>query len=127
MNRQALIAIAVAVTLGLVAVYLANTFLNVAKRQSEAAELTRVAVATTALPYGTEVTPDKVRFANYPKSSLPSGSYSDIKLLLPKGERRIVLTPISPNEPILADKLSGAGRNASLAALLPDGMRAASV
>ena len=127
MNRQTLIAIAVAVVLGLVAVYLANTFLNAAQRQADSAELTKVAVAATAMPYGTEVTPEKVRFASYPKSSLPPGSYTDIKQLLPEGQRRIVLLPIGLNEPILADKLSGAGRNASLAALLPDGMRAASV
>jgi pilus assembly protein CpaB len=127
MNRQTLIAIAAAIVLGLLAVYLANTFLNAAQKQNEESQLTRVAVAAVALPYGTEVTPEKVRFANYPKSSLPPGSYSDIATLLPKGERRIVLMPISPNEPILADKLSGAGRNASLSFLLPDGMRAASV
>jgi pilus assembly protein CpaB len=34
---------------------------------------------------------------------------------------------IAPNELILADKISGAGKNASIATLLPDGMRAASV
>jgi pilus assembly protein CpaB len=127
MNRQALVAISVAIVLGLVAVYLANTFLNAAQRRSEASELTRVAVAATALPYGTELTREKVRFVNYPKSSLPAGSYQDIAALLPKGERRIVLLPIGVNEPILADKLSGAGKNASIAALLPDGMRAATV
>jgi pilus assembly protein CpaB len=127
MNRQALIAIGTAVVLGLIAVYLANTFLTAAQQRSESAELTKVAVATVAMPYGTEVTPEKVRFANYPKSSLPPGSYTDIAQLLPKGERRIVLLPIGTNEPILADKLSGAGRNASLSVLLPDGMRAASV
>jgi pilus assembly protein CpaB len=35
--------------------------------------------------------------------------------------------PIAINEPILAGKISGEGTNASIAALLPDGMRAASV
>jgi pilus assembly protein CpaB len=127
MNRQTLIAIIAAVVLGTVAVYLANTFLTATQRQAEASELTRVAVAAVALPFGTDVTADKVRFVNYPKSSLPAGTYSSIGALLPKGERRIALLPIAPNELILADKLSGAGKNASLAALLPDGMRAASV
>ena len=56
---------------GAVAVYLANTFLNAAQKQNEESQLTRVAVAAVALPYGTEVTPEKIRFANYPKSSLP--------------------------------------------------------
>lgn len=127
MNRQTLIAIAAAVVLGLIAVYLANTFLVASKQRADSTELTRIAVASVALPYGTQITPEKVRFTNYPKSSLPAGSYSDIAQLLPAGERRIALMPIGPNEPILADKISGAGKNASLAFLLPDGMRAASV
>src|SRR6185295_17953584 len=43
------------------------------------------------------------------------------------GKPRIALLPISINEPILAAKISGEGQGASIAALLPDGMRAASV
>lgn len=127
MNRQTLIAIAIAVVLGLFAVYLANSFLVAAQKRGEASELTRVAVAAVPMGYGTEITPEKVRFAAYPKNSLPPGSYRNIAQLLPQGQRRIVLLPIAPNEPILADKLSGAGRNASIATLLPDGMRATTV
>lgn len=127
MNRQTLIAIAAAIVLGLVAVYLANSFMNAAQKRSESQELVRVAVAAVPLAYGTQLTPDKVRFTNYPKASLPAGSFADMAQLFPKGERRVALLPISRNEPILADKISGAGRNASLAFLLPDGMRAASV
>lgn len=127
MNRQTLIAIAAAVVLGLVAVYLANTYFNAAQRRADSSELTKVAVAAVPLSYGTEITREKVRFANYPKSSLPAGSYPDYATLFPKGQRRVALLPIMPNEPILADKISGSGRNASLAFLLPDGMRAASV
>ena len=127
MNRQTLIAISAAVVLGLAAVYLANIFFNAAQRRNESTELTKVAVAAVPLGYGTEITADKVRFANYPKASLPAGSFGDMNQLLPEGERRVALMAISPNEPILADKISGAGKNASLAFLLPDGMRASSV
>jgi pilus assembly protein CpaB len=127
MNRQTLIAVSAAIILGLVAVYLANIFFNAAQQRNESTELTRVAVAAVPMGYGTEITADKIRFANYPKASLPAGSFSDMNQLLPAGERRVALMTISPNEPILADKISGAGKNASLAFLLPDGMRAASV
>jgi len=127
MNRQTIIAISAAVVLGLVAVYLANIFFNAAQRRNESTELTRVAVAAVPMGYGTEITADKVRFANYPKASLPAGSFGDMNTLLPPGQQRVALMAISPNEPILADKISGAGKNASLAFLLPDGMRAASV
>ena len=127
MRRQTLIAIAAALILGLVAVYLANTFLNATQRESEATQLTRVAVAAVPMAYGTEITADKIRFANYPKNSLPAGSFGNAAELFPKGERRVALMSIAPNELILADKISGAGKNASIATLLPDGMRAASV
>ena len=45
----------------------------------------------------------------------------------PPGKKRVALLPIAVNEPILATKISGAGQGASIAALLPDGMRAAAV
>jgi pilus assembly protein CpaB len=127
MRRQTLIALAGAIVLGLFAVYLANTFLVATERRNEASELTRVAVAAVPMAYGTEITADKVRFAKYPRSSLPAGSFRNAGQLFPKGEKRVALMPIGVNEPILADKISGAGRNASIAALLPDGMRAATV
>jgi pilus assembly protein CpaB len=38
-----------------------------------------------------------------------------------------VLRPIQVNQPLMAADLSGEGQNASIAALLPDGMRAATV
>src|SRR5689334_21222029 len=127
MNRQTLIAISAAIVLGLVDVYLANVFFNAAQRRNEQTELTRVAVTAVPMGYGTEITPDKVRFANYQKASLPAGRFSDMNQLLPAGLLRDALMAISPNELILADKISGAGKNASLALLLPDDMRAASV
>ena len=46
---------------------------------------------------------------------------------MPPGKKRVALMPISVNEPILNGKISAEGQGASIAALLPDGMRAASV
>ena len=46
---------------------------------------------------------------------------------MPPGKKRVALLPIALNEPILDDKISAVGEGASIAALLPDGMRAASV
>jgi pilus assembly protein CpaB len=47
--------------------------------------------------------------------------------LLPEGKRRVALRAILVNQPLLAADMSGAGQNASVAALLPDGMRATTV
>ena len=129
MRRQTLIALAIAVVLGLFAVYLANAFLT--KTEQKAAitpqGLSKVAVAAVPLDYGVEITPDKIRFADYPVASIPPGSFRNISQLMPMGKRRVALRPILVNEPILASKISGEGQGASIAALLPDGKRAAAV
>lgn len=129
LRRQSVIALAVAIVLGLVAVYLANIFLNVRESQLNAspAGTTKVAVAAVPLSYGTLLTPDKVKFVDYPTGSLPPGTYPTVAALLPTGKERIALRPIEINQPLMAADLTGEGQNASIAALLPDGMRATSV
>jgi pilus assembly protein CpaB len=127
LRRQTLIAIAIALILGLVAVYLANTYLLAADKNAQLSGTTRIAVAAVPLDYGSEITPEKIRFAEYPNSSIPAGSFDDIAALLPEGKKRVALMPIQPNEPILPAKISGAGEGASIAALLPAGMRATSI
>lgn len=129
MRRQTLIALGIAVVLGLFAVYLANTFLTSTEQRAQVAEqgMTKVAVAVVPLDYGVDITPDKIRFADYPVASVPPGSFRTLAELLPAGKRRVALRPMLVNEPILATKISGEGQGASIAALLPDGMRAAAV
>ena len=129
MRRQTLIALGVAIILGVVAVFLANSYLSGRERQLAASPegMVRVAVATAPLAYGTDITPDKVKFVQYPQASLPPGTFKSVAELLPEGKRRVVLRPIQVNQPLMAADLSGEGQNASIAALLPDGMRAATV
>ena len=129
MRRQSIIALAVAVVLGLVAVYLANAYWSARDAQADSASrgTIKVAVAAVPLDYGVAVTPDKVRFASYPASSLPPGVYRSMAQLIPQGKARVALRPIQPNQLLLSNDLTGEGENASIAALLPDGKRAASV
>ncbi len=129
MKRQTLIAIGVAVILGLVAVFLANSYLTGRERQLAKAEpqgLVRVAVASQPFAFGDEITAEKVKFVAYPQSSLPPGAHRSMAELLPQGKRRVALRPILVNQPLLASDLSGEN-GASIAALLPDGMRATTV
>jgi len=128
-RRQSLVALGIALILGLVAVYLANTFLATSEKRVEQAQvgLTKVAVAAVPLEYGIDITPDKVKFVDYPAASLPTGSFNQFAQLVPAGKRRVVLRPMQVNEPILASKLAGEGLGPSIAYLLPDGMRAAAV
>ena len=129
MGRQKLIALGAALILGLLAVYFANIFLSRTEQQAAATPqgMTKVAVAAVPLDYGVEITPDKIRFADYPASSVPPGSFRTVGELLPMGKRRVALRPMLVNEPILTTKISGEGQGASIAALLPDGKRAAAV
>jgi pilus assembly protein CpaB len=127
MSRQTMIALAVALLLGLIAVFLANTWLSGKQQQAYAGGTTKVAVAMAPLAYGTDVTANNVKFVDYPNSSIPPGAFTSAEQLLPAGQKRVALMPIAVNELILPNKISGAGQGASIAALLPEGMRAASV
>ena len=129
MRRQTVIALAVAVVLGLLAVYLANAYIGRSDQKVAALQTgtTKVAVAAVPLDYGIDITPDKVKFVDYPTSSIPAGAFSNFNQLAPAGKRRVVLRPMAINEPILATKLAGEGLGPSISYLLPDGMRAAAV
>ena len=126
-NRSTLIALGIALVLGLVAVFFANSYLSKSEQQAYAKGTTKVAVASTPLAYGIDITPDKVRFVDYPNSSIPPGAFTNAAQLIPPGKKRVALLPIAVNEPILSGKISAIGEGASIAALLPDGMRAATV
>jgi pilus assembly protein CpaB len=128
LSRQSLIALGVALVLGLFAVFFANSYLNRTQQKAYEGGTTKVAVATVPLAYGVDITPDKVHFVDYPNTSIPTGAFTDAAMLMPAGKpARVALLPIGINEPILANKITGEGQGASIAALLPAGMRAASV
>lgn len=129
MRRTTLIALGAAVILGLFAVYLANVFLTSSEKKAEAEKVTftKVAVAAVPLDYGTDIGPEKVKFVDYPSTSIPPGSFAQYAQLAPAGKRRVVIRPMQINEPILSSKLGGEGLGPSIAYLLPDGMRAAAV
>jgi pilus assembly protein CpaB len=126
-NRRTLVALSIAIVLGLVAVFLANSFLSGKEQQAYAGGTTKVAVATAPLAYGSDITPEKIRFVDYPNTSIPPGAFTTAAQLLPDGKKRVALLPIAVNEPILNNKISAAGQGASMSSLLPDGMRAATV
>ena len=127
LTRQSMIALGTAILFGLVAVFFANSYSTGRERSAALGGTTKVAVASMPLAYGVDITADKVRFVDYPNSAIPPGSFTNAAQLLPAGKKRVALMPIGVNEPILASKISGQGQGASIAALLPAGMRAASV
>ena len=91
-----------------------------------AMETRKLLVASTALKYGMEVTPESVQEVDWPANALPEGSFSSLAELT-AGGKRLVLAPMAPNEPVLLSKLSGKDGRASLSNLLESGMRAVSI
>ena len=127
-NRNLLIAL-FAVVLGIIAVLLANSWFSGVEEKRQAAvvntQTVSIVVATQPLAFGTKVTAQNVRLQSWPARSVPQGAFRTIAEVLK--DRRVALRPIVPGEPVLADKVSGADGRATLATLLPDGMRAISV
>jgi pilus assembly protein CpaB len=134
-RSSTIIMVAVAAVFGLLAVFVAQSWIN---RQAEArlksieaqkappAPMHTLVVASRALRFGTELTTGTLREMAWSSDVLPAGGFSSIRELLANG-RRIVLSPIETNEPILSAKITGAGQRATLSALITDGKKASTI
>ena len=125
---------AFAVLFGLLAVFLAQTWLNnqaelrmrslEAQKKPEAAART-IVVARRALRFGDELGALSLREVPWLENALPAGAFAKIAELT--SGKRVVLMPIDENEAILAAKITGPGQRATLSAMLQDGMKAVTV
>lgn len=128
-QTRSLIILGLAILLGLAAVFIANNYLSGVERQQAVVQegMVKVAVARVPLDYGMPVTADKIRFVDWPRGSLPEGTFSTAEQLTSLGKARVALRPVAINEPILKSRLSGEGGRASISAVLRPDMRAAAV
>jgi pilus assembly protein CpaB len=123
-----------AVVFGLLAVFIAQVWLNnqasMQARNYEANKKTMatrtIVVAKQPLRFGTELNAAMLQEVPWPAESLPGGSFTAIKDIL-SGGRRVVLSAIEANEPVLALKITGAGQRATLSALVKPGMKAVTI
>ena len=131
LQGRSLIILAVAILLGICAVIVANAYLGGVQQQQTQPDaskgMVKIAVAASPLDFGAPVTPEKVRFVDWPSWSVPEGAFRSVEQLFPAGKTHVVLRPMAANEPLLSSKLSGEGGRATLAALLRPEMRAFSV
>ena len=129
MQSRNWVLLGIAVAIGLFAVLLANAwFSGVEQQQGGPAgeqKFTRIVVATQPLEFGGRLTNQNVRLQDWPTASVPQGAFSSMPDALT--DNRVALRPIVPGEPVLASNVSGADGRATLAGLLPAGMRAVSV
>lgn len=121
-----------AILLGILVVFLANTFFSGIeqreRRKTEEMAMVQVLVASQPLSFGTPLTPQNTKLVGWPVTSVPQGAFRTSIGIVdnPKGPR-VALRPIEVGEPILASKISGADGRASISTLLPEGMRAVAV
>jgi pilus assembly protein CpaB len=78
------------------------------------------------VPFGATLSDDNLTEISWGSRSLPEGAFATKEVLLKDG-RRAALTSLSKNEPILASRVSAAGRPASLSTTIEDGKRAVTV
>ena len=134
MRTSTIVMIAFAVLFGLLAVFVAQSWLNSAAEQrmrsleanKKPVSTNTIVVASKPLRFGNELTAAQLREAQWPEASLPSGSFAKISDIL-NGGKRVALTAIEPNEPVLNSKITGPGQRATLSAMLRDGLKAATI
>jgi pilus assembly protein CpaB len=123
-----------AVLFGLLAVFLAQSWLNSQAEQRLASleaqkkpVVTKtIVVAAKPLRYGAELTAQSLQEIPWPETGLPDGAFARINDVL-GGGKRVVLTAIEANEPVLSVKITGPGQRATLSALVKPGMKAVTI
>ena len=134
MRASTLVMIGFAVLFGLLAVFIARAWLNsqeemrMRNMQAQKKPLTTktIVVAAKPLRYGMELTADSLREIPWSQDAVPKGAFNSISEIL-VGGKRVVLTPVEANEPVLALKITGAGQRATLSSLVQDGMKAVTI
>src|SRR5262249_46639273 len=124
--------IGVAVLFGLFAVFLAQSWLNGQaemrlrnlEAQKKPAATQTVVVATNPCRLGSGLSPVRVREISCPGEATRAGASRKMSDMVDAGGRRVVLSAIEANEPVLSTKITGPGQRATLSATLQDGMRA---
>src|SRR5215472_11917802 len=127
--------IAVAAVFGLLAVFVAQSWLNSqAEARLKSLEAQKVkptatstlVVASRPLRFGNELSASSLREMPWPIDSIPQGGFRSIQDMRGQG-KRVVLTAIEANEPVLASKITGQGQRATLSAMIGDGHKAMTI
>jgi len=125
-----------AVLFGLLAVFVAQSWLNSqadarmksleAQQKHPAVATQTIVVASKPLRFGNELSAQVMHEIPWAEDALPAGAFVKVGDVL-TGGKRVVLAAIEPNEPILAVKITGPGQRATLSALLHEGMKAITI
>jgi pilus assembly protein CpaB len=133
-RASTIVMIGFAVLFGLLAVFIAQAWLNSQEEmrmrslaaQKKPLTTKTIVVAAKPLRYGMELNADLLREIPWSQDAVPKGAFNSISEILASG-KRVVLTPVEANEPVLALKITGAGQRATLSSLVQDGMKAVTI
>ncbi|MFP7673799.1 Flp pilus assembly protein CpaB [Marivita sp. S0852] len=115
------------------AVYMAQNYIgayeNALKQERdraiESVPTQKIFVATRAIEYGEQITPEDVKLAHWPKGTLPEDFFDEEKPIISEGEKaRVALRRIELNEAFMGVKVSEPGGDAGLTSRLKRGQRA---
>jgi pilus assembly protein CpaB len=133
MRASTVVMIGFAVVFGLLAVFIAQSWLSSQaalqaknRHDAPATPTQTIVVAKQPLRYGAELSAAMLKEVAWAGDALPAGAFHKISDVL-AGGRRIVLSAIEPNEPVLALKITGPGQRATLSSLVGEGMKAVTV
>jgi pilus assembly protein CpaB len=132
-RASTIVMIGFAVVFGLLAVFIAQIWLNnqaslranMQAPKSEAPTRT-IVVAKQPLRFATELNAAMLKEVTWTADAVPAGAFAKISDIL-AGGRRVVLAAIEENEPVLSLKITGAGQRATLSALVKPGMKAVTI
>jgi pilus assembly protein CpaB len=133
-RASTIVMIAFAAVFGLLAVFLAQTWLSHQaelrmknlEAQKKPLSTRTIVVASRPLRFGQELSSSTLRETEWPENAMPPGAFAKIADLTRDG-KRVVLGPIDANEPVLSTKITGPGQRATLSAVLSDGMKAVTI
>ncbi len=111
--------------MGALAALLAVTWLHGQTREA-GIPVGTIVVAATQLGLGKQLTDENLVEVPWAAARLPEGAFATKRDLLKDG-RRVVLTALERNEPVLKSKITSPGQAGTLSSLLEEGKRAVTV
>jgi len=122
-----LIALAVAVVFGILAVVLANRWLSSRSQDQsvikEQVPITQVVIAAKDLDIGARLSDQNVILADWPKANVPKGAFTKIEDVV----GRVTVTKMVAGKPLVAAELAAEGSGVGLVAQIRPGYRAMSI
>lgn len=124
MRVTTIVSLGASAVLGIGALVAAKFWLPDAEKD-KVVQTAPVVVAAKPIEFGTRLEEANLAVVQIPAEAAPAGSYRTIKEVIGQdGGAPVALVAMSPREPVLPSKLSGAGARPSVSALISPGMRA---